>query len=324
MLKIGRYEDESRVVVAPMAGVTDQPFRNICRSLGAHWLVSEMVTSDRRLWHTRKSALRLRYDEPGPRWVQIAGADPAMMADAARSTEALGAQIIDINMGCPAKKVCNRAAGSALLRDERLVGRILDAVVAAVAIPVTLKMRLGWSPQERNAVRVARIAESAGVQLITVHGRSRACKFEGDVDYRAIAEVKAAVDVPVLANGDITSAWQAAEVLEMTGCDGIMIGRAMQGRPWLAAEIDAYLRRSRIDKKPDSSEIKRLVIAHVKELHQFYGEVAGVRIARKHVGWYLREPVAGDFRKRFNRLESPQEQLRELKRSLCTQQELVA
>ena len=219
-MQIGPFEHASRVIVAPMAGVTDRPFRAMCRRYGAYWMVGEMVTSDRRLWKTRKSTLRMQYhDEPGPRWIQIAGADPAMMADAAQYNESQGAQLIDINMGCPAKKVCRKAAGSALLRDEALVKDILDAVVSAVSVPVTLKIRLGWSREEQNAESVARIAEEAGISLLTVHGRTRACRFQGTVDYDAIARVVDAVSLPVVANGDITSVDKAREVLERTGSD---------------------------------------------------------------------------------------------------------
>lgn len=317
MLKIGLHQHVSRVIVAPMAGVTDNPFRALCRSLGSHWIIGEMMTSDSRLWQTPKSRFRLRYhDEPSPRWVQIAGAEPAMMAEAARFNEARGAQIIDINMGCPAKKVCNRAAGSALMRDEALVARILDAVVSAVDVPVTLKMRLGWSLQERNAVRVAGIAERAGVQLVTVHGRSRACKFEGEVDYLSIGEVKSAVDIPVVANGDIDSPAKACEVLEITGCDAVMVGRAAQGRPWLPGYIDHYLQTGRIKKNPGTGEIRRLLVAHISRLHEFYGEATGVRIARKHVGWYLRGLELDEFRGRFNRLASGDAQIEAVNEAL--------
>lgn len=311
-----------------MAGVTDKPFRNMCRELGAYWVVSEMVTSDRRLWHTAKSSHRLQYhDEADPRWVQIAGADPAMMAEAARYNEDLGAQILDINMGCPAKKVCNRAAGSALLRDEALVARILDAVVGAVSIPVTLKIRLGWSQEEHNAEQIARIAQDAGVSLITVHGRTRACKFGGVVDYGAIGAVKAAVDIPVVANGDIVDAVQAQAVLQQTGCDAVMLGRAVQGRPWLPAQVDAFLATGEMKKNPSAGEIRCLLVAHIEELHRFYGEVMGVRIARKHVGWYLADNTDPVFRRTFNQIDSAAAQVSALTSAPMTQdrkQELVA
>ncbi|MCB1691342.1 MAG: tRNA dihydrouridine synthase DusB [Pseudomonadales bacterium] len=310
MLTIGTLSHPSRVIVAPMAGVTDQPFRNVCRHFGAFWVVSEMITSDTRLWHTRKSQGRLCYhDEVDPRWVQIAGGEPAMLADAARQCAELGAQVIDINMGCPAKKVCNRAAGSALMRDEALVAHILAAVVRAVDVPVTLKMRLGWSRTSRNAVDIARIAEDTGISLVTVHGRTRACKFEGEADYDGIAEVKAAVSIPVVANGDIDSPRKAGEVLRHTGCDAVMVGRAAQGRPWLPAAIDYYLNTGDFKKNPDASEIKAMLVTHIIHLSQFYGEVMGVRIARKHVGWYLQSVEAPSFRKWFNTLQTTGEQV---------------
>ena len=241
-MQIGPFEHSSRVIVAPMAGVTDRPFRAMCRRYGAYWMVGEMVTSDRRLWDTRKSSLRMQYhDEPGPRWIQIAGADPTMMADAAAYNESHGAQLIDINMGCPAKKVCRKAAGSALLRDERLVKDILESVVSAVTVPVTLKIRLGWSRDEQNAETVARIAEDSGISLLTVHGRTRACRFQGTVDYESIARVVAAVSMPVVANGDITSIDKARQVLSTTGAAALMLGRAVQKEPWLPAHIDLSL-----------------------------------------------------------------------------------
>ncbi|MBV1878648.1 MAG: tRNA dihydrouridine synthase DusB [Pseudomonadales bacterium] len=297
-----------------MAGVSDQPFRNLCRANGAHWLVSEMVTSDQRLWHTRKSANRLRFqDEPGPRWVQIAGADPMMLAEAATVNQGFGADFIDINMGCPAKKVCNKAAGSALLRDEKLVAQILKAVVAAVTVPVTLKIRLGWSRDEINATKIAHIAEQEGVQLLTVHGRTRACKFQGEVDYEAIRQVVEAVNIPVVANGDIDTEIKAQQVLQRTGAAALMVGRAIQGRPWLASQIDHYLGSGQFKKKPESSEIKRQLVAHLNCLSSFYGEVMGPRIARKHVGWYFGKmsdfPSRRSFIKHFNTLVTLTEQL---------------
>ncbi len=297
-----------------MAGVTDQPFRNLCRSQGAHWVVSEMVTSDQKLWKTSKSSHRLQFQsEAEPRWVQIAGADPEMMAEAASANVDLGAQIIDINMGCPAKKVCKKAAGSALMRDEPLVRKILEAVVNAVTVPVTLKIRLGWSQEEQNAATIAKIAEDSGIQLLSVHGRTKACKFTGEVNYSAIAEVVKSVDIPVIANGDIGSAEKAAWVLEETGAAGVMIGRAAQGQPWLAKEIDLFLKSKIIQKKPDLAEIKRLLMTHIVDLDHFYGEVMGPRIARKHVGWYFagldKTSEAIDFIKEFNGLKHVSEQL---------------
>ncbi|MBD3647205.1 MAG: tRNA dihydrouridine synthase DusB [Pseudomonadales bacterium] len=310
MLTIGPWHHSSRVIVAPMAGVTDRPFRDLCRQFGAWWLVSEMISSDPRLRNTRKSRHRMQYhNESEPRWIQIAGAIPHMMAEAARFNADRGAQIIDINMGCPAKKVCNRAAGSALLRDERLVEKILTCVVDSVDIPVTLKIRLGWSREEQNAVRVARIAEEAGISLLTVHGRTRECKFGGEVDYGAIAEVKSAVSIPVVANGDIDCPERASEVLAITGADAVMIGRAAQGRPWLAGIIDDYLETGEKRKSPGGEELRRTLIRHLVELHQFYGEPMGVRIARKHVGWYLQTATGHEFRQSFNRLQTAQEQI---------------
>lgn len=310
MFSIGPHAHDSQVIVAPMAGVTDRPFRDLCRRFGAFWTVSEMVTSDPGLWHTRKSQHRLAHrDEQGISWVQLAGAEPLMMANAARANVAMGADVIDINMGCPAKKVCNRAAGSALLRDERLVADILQAVVEAVPVPVTLKIRLGWSREETNAERIAGIAERAGIQLLTVHGRTRACRFSGEVDYDAISRVKASVSIPVIANGDIDSAARARQVLAKTGADGVMIGRAAQGRPWLPGQIDQFLRTGRHFPDPDQVAIQAMLRSHLKALHDFYGEYAGLRIARKHIGWTLdRLPGGPELRRRFNRLETPEAQ----------------
>jgi len=314
MLKIGPFQNPSKVVIAPMAGVTDQPFRNLCRSKGAYWVVSEMVTSDQKLWHTTKSSHRLQFaSEAEPRWVQIAGAVPEMMAEAAFSNQELGAQIIDINMGCPAKKVCKKAAGSALMRDEKLVQQILEKVVSATSVPVTLKIRLGWSQEEQNAVRIAEIAQAAGIQLLSVHGRTKACKFSGTVNYDAIAEVVAAVDIPVIANGDIDSAEKAAWVLDHTNAAGIMIGRATQGRPWLASQVDHYLKMKKNEINPSLGEIKSMLVTHIRELGRFYGEVMGPRIARKHVGWYFaglteNEDTAG-FTNKFNSLSQISGQL---------------
>jgi tRNA-dihydrouridine synthase B len=269
-----------------------------------------MITSDSRLWKTGKSEKRLAFhDETEPRWIQIAGADPAMMEEAARFNEARGAQIIDINMGCPAKKVCRRAAGSALLKDEALVASILETVVGAVDVPVTLKMRLGWSRDMINAPDIARIAEACGISLVTVHGRTRECRFAGEVDYTAIARVKEAVTIPVIANGDIDSAPKASRVLSETGCDGVMVGRAAQGRPWIASQIDHYLNTGEIRENPARDEITRLLVTHIGELHRFYGESAGVRIARKHVGWYLDALVEPAFRRYFNQLETAVSQI---------------
>jgi tRNA-dihydrouridine synthase B len=310
MLSIGPYSHSSRVIVAPMAGVTDQPFRNLCRQFGANWLVSEMVTSDIRLWRSRKSQHRLRFhDEKEPRWIQIAGADPAMMAQAAAENVAKGAQIIDINMGCPAKKVCNKLAGSSLLRDEKLVAKILETVVSAVQVPVTLKMRLGWSRDQVNAVNIAKIAEQSGIQLLSVHGRTRADRFAGCVDYDAIGLVKQSVSIPVVGNGDITSAEFAQTLLQKYDLDGVMLGRSVQGRPWFAAEVDAYL-NGREYRVPNRTEIIDLLCGHLVALSDFYGEITGVRVARKHVGWYLAYLCeSNETRACFNQLNSLDSQL---------------
>ncbi|MDW5376622.1 tRNA dihydrouridine synthase DusB [Halomonas sp. HP20-15] len=307
---IGHYRLPNRVILAPMAGVTDRPFRQLCRQLGAGLVVSEMVTSDPRLWHTRKSRLRLdHHGEPGPRSVQIAGGDPEMLAEAARLNAEQGAQIIDINMGCPAKKVCNKAAGSALLRDEKLVAAILEAVVGAVEVPVTLKIRTGWCDASRNGVRVARLAEAAGIRALAVHGRTREQRYNGFAEYDTIAEIKSAVDIPVFANGDVDSPAKAAEVLDYTGADAVMVGRGAQGNPWIFREIDHYLRTGEILPAASLDERRTVMRDHLDALHGFYGEHMGVRIARKHIGWYLatRED-AKPLRQRFNALDSAEGQ----------------
>lgn len=310
MLSIGPYSHPSRVIIAPMAGVTDQPFRNLCRQFGAYWLVSEMVTSDKKLWHSKKSQHRLRFhDEKEPRWIQIAGADPVMMAQAALESVEKGAQIIDINMGCPAKKVCNKLAGSSLLRDEKLVGEILEAVVSAVEVPVTLKMRLGWARDSVNAVTIARIAEQSGIQLLSVHGRTRADRFAGCVDYDSIGLVKQSVSIPVIGNGDITSAEFAQTLMQKYNLDGVMLGRSVQGRPWFATEVDAYLNK-REHRVPNRTEVIETLCQHVVALSDFYGEFTGVRVARKHVGWYLSHLCeSNEKRAGFNQLSSLHSQL---------------
>ncbi|HLD65380.1 MAG TPA: tRNA dihydrouridine synthase DusB [Pseudomonas sp.] len=305
-VRIGPYTLPNPLVLAPMAGVTDRPFRALCRRLGAGLVVSEMVTSDMRLWHTRKSSLRLMHEgDPEPRSVQIAGGDPQMLAEAARANVALGAQIIDINMGCPAKKVCNKAAGSALLKDEGLVREILQAVVAAVDVPVTLKIRTGWDRANKNGLIVAKIAEQAGIQALAVHGRTRADLYTGEAEYDTIAAIKQAVSIPVFANGDIDSPEKAKAVLDATGADGLLIGRAAQGRPWIFREIAHYLATGEHLAPPEMGEVERILLEHLAALHGFYGEVMGTRIARKHVGWYLATlPGAKEFRAQFNRLEN--------------------
>lgn len=314
MLQIGPYSLDTQVALAPMAGVTDRPFRQLCRELGAGLVVSEMVTSDPNLWHTRKSSFRLNHQgEAEPRSVQIAGGDPEMMALAAQLNAERGAQIIDINMGCPAKKVCNKAAGSALLKDEPLVESILEAVVNAVDIPVTLKIRTGWSPDNRNALTIAKMAEQAGIAALTIHGRTRSDKYLGDAEYDTIKYVKQMINIPVIANGDITTPEKARFVLDYTGADAVMIGRAAQGTPWILREIDHYLRHDEKIAPPSLSEIHSIFNRHLKALHEFYGELMGVRIARKHLNWYLISvsDVTG-FRKEFNQLDTADEQLNAL------------
>jgi tRNA-dihydrouridine synthase B len=301
-VRIGSHALPNGLVVAPMAGVTDRPFRQLCRRLGAGYAVSEMVASDPRLVDTPKTRRRTDHaGEPAPISVQIAGAAPAMLAAAARHNVARGAQIIDINMGCPAKKVCHAAAGSALLSDEALVARILDAVVAAVDVPVTLKIRTGSDPAHRNALAIARIAERAGIAALTVHGRTRACMFTGTVEYDTIAAVKASVTIPVIANGDIDSPQRARDVLAHTGADAIMIGRAAQGRPWIFREIAHFLATGRHLPPPTVAEARELILAHLADHYAFHGEASGVRIARKHLGWYVRDLAGGEAaRAEFN------------------------
>ncbi len=310
MFQIGNHTIDSQVILAPMAGVTDLPFRQLCKQLGAGMAASEMVTSDTRLWNTRKSSLRLQYDIHDPlRVVQIAGGDPQMMADAARLNVANGAHIIDINMGCPAKKVCNKAAGSALLKDEALVREILETTVAAVDVPVTLKIRTGWSPDNRNGVSIARIAEDAGIQALAVHGRTRSCGYKGEVEYDTLAAIRKTIDIPLFANGDITTPHRAAEVLNFTGADAVMVGRAAQGNPWIFREISHYLATGNELPPPDGTEVRDTLLGHLNALYAFYDEYLGIRIARKHVGWYLKDKPGGtDFRKTFNSLETCSQQ----------------
>ncbi|HSP59295.1 MAG TPA: tRNA dihydrouridine synthase DusB [Halomonas sp.] len=286
--RIGSHTLPNRVILAPMAGVTDRPFRQLCRQLGAGLVVGEMVTSDPSLWHTRKSRQRMDHrGEPGPRAVQIAGGDAGQLAEAARLNAGMGAEIIDINMGCPAKKVCQKAAGSALLRDETLVAEILDAVVAAVDVPVTLKIRTGWCAESNNGVRVARLAQEAGIQALAVHGRHRQQRYTGFAEYDTIAAIKSAVAIPVFANGDIDSPEKAASVLDYTGADAVMVGRGAQGNPWIFREIDHFLRHGERLAPPSDQARTEVLRAHLAALHEFYGEHQGVRVARKHVGWYL-------------------------------------
>jgi tRNA-dihydrouridine synthase B len=309
-MKIGAHQLRNALFVAPMAGITDRPFRRLARRYGAGLAVSEMVSSRPELRDSRKTRLRLDHGgESGPISVQIAGSDPAMMAEAARFNVGHGAQIIDINMGCPAKKVCNVAAGSALLADEARVARILEAVVAAVAaagVPVTLKIRTGPAPERRNALSIARIAEAAGVQLLAIHGRTRACMFEGAAEYETIAAVKAQVRIPVIANGDVRTGEEAARVLRATGADGIMIGRAAQGRPWLFREIAHYLETGEKLAPPPPAEMGAVLIEHLEGLYTLYGDEQGTRVARKHIGWTVRALPGGEaLRNAVNRIDAP-------------------
>ncbi len=313
-MNIGPYPLANNLFVAPMAGVTDRPFRMLCKRLGAGYAVSEMITSRRDLWNTLKTSRRANHDgEVEPIAVQIAGTEPRMMAEAAAYNIDRGAQIIDINMGCPAKKVCNRWAGSALMQDEPLALAIVEAVVsacAASAVPVTLKMRTGWSHSHKNAVRLGRAFEAAGVQMLAVHGRTREQGYGGQAEFETVSAVKAAVRIPVVANGDIDTPEQAAAVLAMTGADALMIGRAAQGRPWIFREIGYFLRHGRHLAPPLVQEVKRLLLAHLHDHYSLYGEFTGVRSARKHIGWYVaRMPGATAFRLEMNRIEDVDQQL---------------
>ena len=287
-MNIGSYTFNTPIILAPMAGVTDRVFRNLCYQLGADLCVSEMVTAEKNLWNSRKTQLRLNHKgEKGIRSVQIAGTDPVKLAAAAQFNVTHGAQIIDINMGCPAKKVCNLQAGSALLKNEPLVAKILSSVVNSVDVPVTLKIRTGWDHNNRNAVNIAKIAEQNGIQSLSVHGRTRADAYKGEAEYETIAAVKSAVSIPVIANGDITDPKKAKAVLEVTNADGLMIGRAAQGNPWIFKQIKHYLTTNTLISPPNNQEVCQLLVTHLQHLHDFYGEESGVRIARKHIGWYL-------------------------------------
>jgi tRNA-dihydrouridine synthase B len=312
MLQIGSHKLANRVALAPMAGVTDLPFRRLCAEFGAGLVVSEMISCNPQLRDSRKTAWRSRHDaETEPRSVQIAGNNPLQMAEAAAYNVASGAQIIDINMGCPAKKVCRKAAGSALLADEALVAEILHAVVAAVDVPVTLKIRTGSDPEQRNGVSIARLAEDAGIAALAVHGRTRACAFKGEAEYDTIADIVTATDFPVFANGDIDSPETAARVIALTGAAGVMIGRAAQGRPWLCGQIAHFLDTGNTLPDPSRQQQWQIMHRHVSALHEFYGEFMGVRIARKHVGWYLQHSTrCSGQRKTFNQLQHAAEQLR--------------
>ncbi len=310
-MQIGPYQLGNPLILAPMAGVTDLPYRQLCRRLGAGMAVSEMVSSNSLLWKSEKTLRRIAHDgEETPRSIQIAGSDPKQMAEAARFNLEHGAQIIDINMGCPAKKVCKVQAGSALLRDEKLVGNILEAVVNAVDIPVTLKIRTGWCPDTRNATSIAHIAEEAGIQALTIHGRTREDRFAGEAEYHTIAAVKAQANIPIIANGDIDSPQKAKHVLEQTGADALMIGRAAMGKPWIFREINHYLEHGELLPNPDIEEIRQLMLDHLANLYEFYGEYSGVRFARKHISWYTKgQPQGAPFRQMINQVESAEEQL---------------
>jgi tRNA-dihydrouridine synthase B len=310
-VKIGPISLRNNLVVAPMAGVTDRPFRQLCKKMGAGMAVSEMVASNSLLWGSEKTIRRGNHEgEVEPKVIQIAGSDPAMMAEAAKYNVDKGAQIIDINMGCPAKKICNVAAGSALLRDEALVARIVEAVVAAVSVPVTLKFRTGWSKENRNALAIARIAEQGGIAALALHGRTRACMYTGEAEYDTIRAVKAAVGIPVMANGDIDTPEKAKHVLAYTGADAVMIGRAAQGRPWIFREIAHYLETGEKLAPPEVAEIRDVLIGHLDDLYGFYGVERGSRVARKHIAWYTRGlKNSALFRARMNQLQSAQEQV---------------
>jgi tRNA-dihydrouridine synthase B len=314
-MRIGSFELPNRVFAAPMAGVTDRPFRKLCRALGAGYAVSEMAASNPRLWASEKTARRLNHDGEGePRAVQLAGAEPSMLAEAARYNVARGAQVIDINMGCPAKKVCNVACGSALLKDEALVERILHTVVEAVAAtntPVTLKYRTGWDPARRNALRIAALAQKAGIAMLTLHGRTRACGYGGSAEYETIAAVKQSVSIPVVANGDIDTPAKARHVLDVTGADAIMVGRAAQGRPWIFREINHYLATGETLPAPRTEDVRALLLDHLDDHYRFYGDALGLRTARKHIIWYTRRLAGGaDFCDAMNRIEDCASQAR--------------
>jgi tRNA-dihydrouridine synthase B len=315
-MQIGPHTLDNNLIVAPMAGVTDRPFRQLCRRMGAGLAVSEMLSSNPQVWKTDKSMNRMNHlGETGIRSVQIAGADPDLMAEAAAFNEKNGAQIIDINMGCPAKKVNKKLAGSALMQYPELVEKIVQAVVSAVKVPVTLKTRTGWDLDNKNGPDIARIAERNGIQAIAIHGRTKACMYKGFAEYDTIKAIKESVSIPVIANGDIDSPQKAKQVLEYTNADGLMIGRAAQGRPWIFREIDHYLRTGKTLTEPSMDEVCKIMLEHVENLHQLYGTTLGPRIARKHVGWYLQEKDTDkSFRKQFNAIECPNEQLDVLNR----------
>jgi tRNA-dihydrouridine synthase B len=311
-VKIGPYEIKSPFILAPMAGITDAPFRKLCRQFGAGMTSSEMTTSDLSLWNTAKTQRRLDMDmDAEPRIVQIAGSEPDQLALAARHCVDRGAQIIDINMGCPAKKVCQKLAGSALLQDPQLVRRILESVVNAVSTPVTLKIRTGWDPEHRNGIEIARIAQESGIQALAVHGRTRACRFKGVAEYETIARIKAAVSIPVIANGDITTPEKSLEVLTVSSADALMIGRGAQGRPWIFRELNHYFKTGEIVIPLELDKVRDTMLDHLDGLYRFYGETTGVRVARKHLKWYCSSLDKSDlFRSQVVRVESAYEQIR--------------
>jgi tRNA-dihydrouridine synthase B len=310
-MKIGPYQLPNNLFLAPMAGVTDRPFRQLCRRLGAGMAVSEMITANKTLWASKKSLLRANHDgEPEPRSVQIAGTDPAMMAEAAQHNVDQGAHIIDINMGCPAKKVCNVMAGSALLQNEKLVANILESVVNAVNVPVTLKIRTGWDHDNRNGVSIARIAEDSGIQALAVHGRTRADAYRGEAEFDTIAEIKSRIDIPVIANGDISTPEKAKFVLDYTQADALMIGRAAQGNPWIFKQIHHYMLHQEHIAQPSLIEVRDTLLEHLNTLYEFYGEYTGVRMARKHIAWYSKGLRNGNpFREEMNTFETADEQI---------------
>jgi len=310
-MQIGQYHIKTPIVLAPMAGVTDRPFRQLCKSFGAGLAVSEMISSNSLLWGSEKTKRRANHQgETEPRSVQIVGADPDLMAEAARYNANNGAQIVDINMGCPAKKICNVMAGSALLKNEDLVKRILESVVNAIDVPVTLKIRTGWDKDSRNGVQIAQIAEQAGIQALAVHGRTRACAYTGEAEYDTIKAIKANVNIPVIANGDIKTPEKAKYVLDYTGVDAVMIGRAAQGRPWIFREIKHYLETGEQLPEPSLEEVRDILLAHLDNLYQFYGEYTGVRMARKHLGWYSKGQAHGAaFRPTIMRVDNSIEQM---------------
>ena len=311
-MRIGPYELSSPFLLAPMAGITDAPFRRLCRRFGAGMTTSEMTTADISLWGTEKSRRRLDMDmDAEPRVVQIAGSDPRELATAAALCVARGAQIIDINMGCPAKKVCNKLAGSALLRDTKLVSRILESVVSSAAVPVTLKIRTGWDEHSRNGVEIAQIAEASGIRALAVHGRTRACRFKGAAEYETIAQIRNRVSIPVIANGDITTPEKSLEVLRLSSADALMIGRGAQGRPWVFRELNYFFETGRHAPPLDKSEVRDIMLDHLGDLYQFYGEATGVRVARKHLTWYCAGlSKSQQFRSQVVRVDSASEQLR--------------